>query len=80
MSGTAGAAFAPAQWYSNAPVLLAAVQGYRGGDPVALRVLGNDGSSVELVLEEEQSADPETDHADEPVGYLMLRPGELQKP
>jgi hypothetical protein len=58
--------------------LLSAVQTTRGADPVVLRVLRNDGAGAELVLEEEQSADWETDHIGEDVGYLVMRPGPIR--
>ena len=58
--------------YDDPPAFLADVQTYNGADPAALRYAGLDAAGVAVFAEEEQSADPETDHDAETVGYLAF--------
>ena len=58
--------------YDDPPVFLADVQTFNGGDPVELRYDNLDASGVSVFAEEEQSADAETDHDGESVGYLAF--------
>lgn len=50
---------------------LASVQSYNGWNPVNLRRRNLNGTGVELFLQEETSADTETGHKAETVGYLV---------
>ncbi|WP_435334577.1 S8 family serine peptidase [Haloarchaeobius sp. TZWWS8] len=58
--------------YGAAPVFLAAMQTTDGGDPAGLRYRNLDGDGVEVKVEEEQSADSETSHTSEVVGYTVF--------
>ena len=60
-----------AENYSS-PVFLAAAQTAAGPDTAALRRGGLDGSSATVAIEEERSADSETSHTTEAVGYLTV--------
>ncbi|PAP76670.1 hypothetical protein BSZ37_09565 [Rubrivirga marina] len=63
--------------FASAPALLASMQTFDGADPATLRYRALTGSRFEVRAEEEQSADEETDHTDEVVGYLAIAPGGL---
>ncbi len=52
---------------------LAGMQTYAGEDTASLRYRGLTDGSVQVRVEEEQSADRETNHPNESVGYLILR-------
>ncbi|MBN2444066.1 MAG: hypothetical protein JXJ04_22070 [Spirochaetales bacterium] len=55
------------------PIVLAQILTYEGGNTAALRYeLSSTG--VSMKVEEEQSADNETDHNPESVGYLIMEP------
>ncbi|WP_254829350.1 M99 family carboxypeptidase catalytic domain-containing protein [Haloglomus salinum] len=54
------------------PVFLASVESYAGWNSVSVRYRNLTGSSVEVMLGEEQSADEEQGHVDESVAYLVL--------
>ena len=58
--------------FDQTPGLVAAMQTARGDNPSSLRYdqLGERG--VEMMIEEEQSADDEMDHLDENVGYIVF--------
>lgn len=58
--------------YYTEPEFVATVQTFRGGNPVDLRYRNLTGSSVEVRLQEEQSADWETNHYAEQVGYVVV--------
>lgn len=60
--------------FAAAPVLLAAQQTRNGVDPANLRLLDHSQSQATLFVDEEHSADDETYHAVEQVGYLCLLP------
>lgn len=65
------------QSYSD-PVFLAGVGSYNGGDPVALRYQSLASSAVQVFMEEEKSADDETDHTTEVASYFVFdHPGSL---
>ncbi len=59
----------------DGPVLLAGLQTFDDSDPASLRYrqLGPEG--VELRIQEEMSADAETDHGEESVAYLLFEHG-----
>jgi hypothetical protein len=48
------------------------MQTFDGNDTAGLRYQNLSGSSVDVRVEEEQSADDETRHVDEVVGYLVI--------
>ncbi len=49
------------------------MQTYLGSDPAAVRYRNLDSDSVQVRVEEEKSADTETNHPNESVGYLLIR-------
>ena len=57
--------------YEN-PVLLGNIQTFQGPDPAALRYTSLTSGGVDVKCEEEQSADSETEHADESVGWAVF--------
>jgi len=59
----------------DAPVFLAAAQTADGPDTAALRRRGLDGTGATVAIEEERSADSETGHTTEAVGYLAVNGG-----
>lgn len=63
--------------YPRAPCLLADLQTLQGEDTANLRFRALTSSLAQIVIVEEQSKDPETAHAAEVMGYLVLdcRPG-----
>lgn len=65
------------QSFASPPVLLASMQTQSGGDPAALRYRQLNSASAQLFVEEETSADSETGHGNEQVGYLALPVGNL---
>ena len=54
------------------PTFLASTQTYTGWNTVTVRYRNLTGSSVEIMLQEEQSADLEMSHDPERVGYLVV--------
>jgi hypothetical protein len=54
------------------PLFLAKIQTFHGADTCSLRYRNLDNNSVEVKLEEEKSADDETRHNDEEIGYLVM--------
>ena len=54
------------------PVFLASVQSYEGWNTVTVRYRNLTSDGVEVMLQEEQSADDETGHVPESVGYLVV--------
>lgn len=57
--------------YSD-PVLLVAMQTFRGSNTCSVRYRNLTGSSVDVRVQEERSADAETAHLGERVGYLVV--------
>ena len=57
------------------PVFLAAMQTANGPDAATLRYRNLDANSVEVFVQEERSADDETRHRAEEVGYVVLDGG-----
>ncbi len=55
------------------PFFLASMQTYNGGDPASLRYDNLGTSSVQVMVQEEQSGDSETSHTDESVGYVIIQ-------
>ncbi|NOY13649.1 MAG: hypothetical protein GXP51_08215, partial [Deltaproteobacteria bacterium] len=62
--------------FSERPILLSAIQSNHETDPATIRVksspTGNNEQRVELMLAEERSADHETSHRAEAVGWLAI--------
>ena len=58
--------------FSAPPCFLADMQSFNGGDPANLRYRSLTASSVQLQIDEEQSADAETSHIGETVGFLAF--------
>ena len=56
----------------STPVFLAGMQTFDGPDSSGLRYRNLDGSGVDVFVEEERSADDETNHTDEVVGYFVI--------
>ena len=63
--------------FASPPVFVAAMQSLNGSDPAALRYQLASASGVQVRVEEEQSADAETAHGTEVVGYVALPAGLL---
>jgi DNA-binding beta-propeller fold protein YncE len=63
------------QGFPAPPHLLASIQTRNGSDTVGLRHSSATTSGVRFRVQEEQSADLETDHGDETVGWLAIHPG-----
>jgi hypothetical protein len=61
--------------YGRDPVFLAAAQTADGPDPAALRRAALDGDGATVFVEEGRSADAETNHTTEAVGYLTIGGG-----
>ncbi|HBE64386.1 MAG TPA: serine protease, partial [Rhodopirellula baltica] len=59
------------------PAFLAAMQTTTGADPAGLRFRNLDKNSVQVFVEEEQSADAETGHSDENVGFAAFEIGAI---
>jgi hypothetical protein len=59
-------------------VFLADVQTVNGPDTCTLRYRNLTGSSVEVLVEEERSADDEKGHKQERVGYLVVEGASAQ--
>jgi hypothetical protein len=67
------------EWYQidfqqryNTPQFTAAMQTFNGIDTAGLRYRNLTGTSVQVKVEEEQSADTETTHAPEAIGYAVF--------
>ncbi len=58
---------------------LAGIQTYAGTDTASLRYRKLTDSSVQVRVEEEQSADAETSHPNESIGYLLLRQADFDE-
>lgn len=58
--------------FAGAPCFLADMQTAAGGDPANLRYRNLNSAGVEVQVDEEQSADSETKHTRETVGYLAF--------
>lgn len=56
----------------NNPAFIAGVQSYEGDDPCSLRRNSLTGDYVDLFVEEEESADSETNHTEETIGYMVF--------
>lgn len=73
------------QWYSvglqegyaEAPVILASIETFDGGDTVGLRLRNIGPTGFEVKIEEEQSYDSEMGHTSEVVGYLTAGAGSI---
>ncbi|PSP80861.1 hypothetical protein BRC81_01640 [Halobacteriales archaeon QS_1_68_20] len=59
----------------NSPTFVADIRTYNGGDTSELRYRKLDSNSAEVYLEEEQSDDDETHHADDRVAYAVFEAG-----
>jgi hypothetical protein len=58
--------------YAGSAVFLAGMQTFDGDDTAGLRYQNLGGNGVDVRVEEEQSANGETRHTDEVVGYLVI--------
>ena len=58
--------------FEDAPFLFAEMQGIAGGDTCNLRYRNKNYDGFEIKVAEEQSANTETNHVKENVGYIML--------
>ena len=63
---------------SDPAVVLAAMQTTNGRDPATVRYRNLTSDGVQVKIEEEQSADQETSHTTEVVGYATFPPGPLR--
>ncbi|PAP75965.1 hypothetical protein BSZ37_05680 [Rubrivirga marina] len=61
--------------FAAAPVVVAAMQTMNGSDPSTLRTQSALPAGIQMRVEEEQSADAETSHGTEVVGYVALTAG-----
>ncbi len=66
-----------AQSFAAAPAFFANIRTYDGADPAGLRYQNLGAGSVQIFVEEEQSADTEVAHTDENVGFLAIGVGDL---
>ena len=73
--GDAGGAIGYGGAFAAAPALLATMQTFAGIDPSALRWTAAGASGATVFVQEEQSADAETRHVAETVGFLALETG-----
>jgi metal-dependent HD superfamily phosphatase/phosphodiesterase len=64
--------------FDSVPILLAGIQTSDGGDTSALRFSALSATGASLFIEEERSADSETDHTTEVVGYFALDGGVIR--
>jgi len=62
------------EWFTSIPVLLADMQTTDGGDTANVRYDEKDSSGVNLMIDEEQSANTETNHTTEVLGYMVFSP------
>jgi hypothetical protein len=60
------------QGYDRTPTVLCAMQTADGSDTATLRTVARDSAGIEVRVEEEESADDETSHTAEAVGYLAI--------
>jgi hypothetical protein len=58
--------------YAGSALFLGGMQTFGGPDTAGLRYRNLSGSSVDVRVEEERSAEDETKHTDEIVGYLVI--------
>ena len=68
----------PVSWlsaYDGMPHLFASISTFAGSDPVSLRARDLQETGAELMVQEDTSADPETNHALESVDYLLIERG-----
>lgn len=63
--------------YRSPPVVVAAMQTIEGPDPAGVRLRSWMERGFEIKVEEEQSANSETWHAGEEIGYLAATPGAI---
>jgi hypothetical protein len=64
--------------YSNAPVVIAAMQTFNGSDPAGIRIRNLSDSGMDTMVEEEKSKEPEIGHNPEDIGYFTIKDGEIQ--
>ncbi len=58
--------------FASSPVFLADMQTADGGDTASVRYLTKDGFFADVLVDEEQSRDTETNHTSEVVGYMLF--------
>jgi len=61
-----------ANTYAAAPLFAGWSHTYNGGDPCGMRYQNLGTTSVQVFMEEEESSDSETDHADEGVSFVVF--------
>jgi len=59
------------------PIIAASVTSFNDDDPVGLRMKNMTSNSLSIHLEEEKSADDETNHAQETVGFIIFEEGDI---
>ena len=65
------------QSFETPPVVLASLQDTIGGDPVSIRLKNVNAQRARLLVQEEQSSDPEITHPPEPVGVIAFDAGRI---
>ncbi len=58
--------------FATEPVFISTVQGHSDADPFSVHTLSEATSGIQLLLQEEESADAETIHPNEQLAYLAL--------
>ncbi len=61
--------------FTTKPLVLTTIQTYNGDNPAAVRIRNLSSSEVDVMIEEEESLDSETDHNPETLGYFAQAPG-----
>lgn len=74
---SSGASFQFGAQSSSAPVILADMQTFDGSDTATVRLTALDTSGLSMFIEEEESANTETNHTTEVVGYAGLSAGQI---
>ena len=69
---TSGTSIGFLQNYGSNPIFLASIQSTFESDPVGLEPSNYSSTGITIGLREEQSADTETSHLDENLGYLAM--------
>ena len=62
---------------SAAPVVLAGMQTFNGPNTAGLRMSNLNGGDAKVLVEEEKSADSETSHTEEVIGFLATQEGTI---
>ena len=70
--GQGGAIDAAGSMFSNPPLLFVLPQTAYGREPAVVRYQNITESGVQIMLQEEQSADAETNHTTQTIGYVLI--------